>query len=115
MTFPVGNGFGQKDVAELIKQALPNGMEFSDLHRKLIETCELDSADADLAIDRAIGGIVRALSTNKANRPDPRQDPIAHHLFNEVWATLPRSRLFVWKKRRGGPWHDWNESRKRHE
>lgn len=112
MTFSVGNGFGQKDVAEFIKQAFQNGAEFARLHGELVEKFELNCSDADLAIDRAIGGIVLALTTNRANKPDLRQDPIAHHMFREVWTTLPRHKLFVHRRRAGGSWHDWNEARK---
>ena len=44
----------------------------------------LSAEDAELAVDRVCGGIVRAMTGNRANCPDRTKDPIA-------WMSFQRS------------------------
>ncbi len=112
MTFPVGNGLDQNDVAKHIKTAFLNSVDFHDLHEDLVTTFAIKRGDADLAIDRATGGVVRALTAIRSNKPDAKEDPIAYFMFREVWSSLPKQPIFFWKRQSGGLWKAWNENRK---
>jgi hypothetical protein len=45
---------------------------------------QISSEDADLALDRTFGGIVRASTENPRNRPDPETDPIAFESYERA-------------------------------
>jgi len=108
MRFPVGNGFEMKDVSAHIKSFFETpSHNFGRLHRELCEKFDLTCGDANLAIDRAQGGVVRALTTNIQNKPDPIEDPIANYMFNTVWNSLPTSGFIFKKRHQGGKWLNW--------
>ncbi|MBL4661052.1 MAG: hypothetical protein JKY19_11910 [Alcanivoracaceae bacterium] len=98
MTFPVGNGFELNDVSIHIKEFFEGSMGFSILHNELSNRFSLAEDDADLAIERAIGGVVRALTTNIKNEPDVNDDPIANFMFHIVWSSMPTKGILKRKK-----------------
>ncbi|MFT3781036.1 MAG: hypothetical protein QM790_03405 [Nibricoccus sp.] len=69
----------------------------------------LTEDDAYLALDRVPGGVIRALTGNPANRPDPSKDPLAHIAFEKVWSELPRVHWFSMRRKSIGRWHTWFE------
>jgi hypothetical protein len=112
MTFLVGNGFKISDVATYIKECFEESMDFAVIYEKLCSKFALAENDAELAIDRAVGGVVRALTTNIKNRPDENEDPVAYYLFNVVWQTLPSKGFFQQEKIANGPWLEWDNKRR---
>jgi len=112
MTFPVGNGGTIEDVAKFIEDSFNQSQDFEALFTELCSKFLLDEGDAELAIDRALGGIVRALTTNPDNEPDATEDPVANYMFHEVWKTLPESSDEANIKILGGKWYDWDQKRK---
>ncbi len=112
MTFPVGNGFSISDVAVYIKECFEGHMDFAEIYENLCNKFALAEDDGELAIDRAVGGVVRALTTNIENRPDEKEDPVAYYMFNMVWQTLPSKGFFQLKKVAAGPWLEWDNKRK---
>jgi hypothetical protein len=111
MTFPVGNGFNISDVSMYIKECFESHTEFSVIYQQLCSKFALTECDAELAIDRAVGGVVRALTTNIQNIPNEKEDPVAHYLFNAVWQTLPSKGILKKKKVAAGMWLEWNNLR----
>lgn len=45
---------------------------------------EISLEDAELAMDRTYGGIVRAATNNPVNEPDPASDPIAYESYGRA-------------------------------
>lgn len=102
---------GTLDFESLIDQILSrfrNYEDFSQIYEELIVP-NVAEEDRDLVLDRAIGGIVRALTGNQLNKPDKIQDPIAYKTFVVVWNSF-KIRFFgsAWV---GGFWKTWNEWR----
>ncbi len=112
MTFPVGNGYSMVDVSKYIKEHFESSNDFEELYKQLCAKFSLLESDAELAIERAVGGIVRGLTTNIENEPDPKEDPIANFMFHEVWSTLPIKDDSNGERIIGGKWHKWDEKRK---
>ena len=108
MNIVVGNGRTQRDVAECVLEYLKNGALAEEIHAGLTRTFSLTCDDADLALDRARGGIVRALTGNMSNAPNANKDPIARYAFDLVWATFPRKGFFSMGRIASGPWVDWH-------
>jgi len=96
---------------EQLTFALMDSLRKSDSYESMIRMCVSDYGlvedDADLAIDRVQGGIVRALTGLIDNRPDATKDPLAHCSFNEVWKTLPKKHWWSSKRESKGVWSDW--------
>ena len=68
--------------------------------------------DREIVLDRALGGIVRAMTGMFSNRPDKAKDPIAYRTFTEVWNSFDGINFFIFKwKKPGGFWKKWNDWR----
>jgi hypothetical protein len=67
--------------------------------------------DAFLTMDRVPGGVIRAITGNPANRPNPKKDPLAYTAFNAVWDELPRRHWFSRHRIPQGRWLSWFERR----
>jgi hypothetical protein len=111
MNISVGNGLSQRDVAEYVLDCLEHGLSHEEIHTGLTRTFALSCHDADLALDRAQGGIIRALTGSISNAPDNRKDPIARRTFDIVWSTLPRKSFFSRDRVSTGRWEEWYRSR----
>lgn len=105
---------GELDFDTFIEEVLNRFRSYEDftkIHNELIVPNVLES-DRNLVLDRAVGGIVRALTGAKANIPDKNKDPIAYKTFMEVWNTFEFKCLPIFKWRKvGGFWKEWNEWR----
>lgn len=69
-----------RSIAELVDVILTAALDNTpaeQIERLLVDQFGLSDDDADLARDRALGGLVRAATGNPANRPDPDKDPVA--------------------------------------
>jgi len=97
MSFPIGNGKSEDDVARCILDAFQEKLNFEVIFEKIMEEFCLTDGDADLAIDRTMGGIVCALTANERNESDSEKDPLAWRSFKEVWE-LQGSGDFRWHK-----------------
>lgn len=83
MTIVLGNG----TVGELVDFIIETGLAGADPQ----QTCgeiqarfRISPEDAELAMDRTYGGIVRAKTKNPLNRPDPETDPIAFESYERA-------------------------------
>lgn len=98
-----------EELVEAILTELPAFSDYDDVRRKLCARFGLSEDDATLALDRVPGGVVRALSENPENRPNPIKDPLANVAFEKVWAELPRRHLLSPRKKAHGKWLAWFE------
>jgi hypothetical protein len=73
-----------KDFGDHIFVANNEGREHELLIAELCKGFGLLPEDAELAIDRVCGGVVRALTGNQANCPDRIKDPIAWMSFQRA-------------------------------
>lgn len=112
MSVRVGSGKSVEDLAKFLLQTLLARTHYEEAIRSSIAQFSLSEDDADLAYDRAQGGVVRALTGNPANRPDPVKDPVGYYAFRQVWATLPRAHRFSRRRKAQGVWSDWYDSRR---
>ena len=104
---------GEIDFETLIDQVLSRFRAYEDFNKiydELIVT-NVSEYDRDIVLDRALGGIVRALTGNKLNRPDKTKDPIAYKTFVTVWNTFEDKGFLLKKKKVGGFWKKWNDWR----
>ena len=65
----------------VIQQAL-QGTSDAETENKLMAAFGFSSEESALVRDRVFGGIVRATTANKSNRPDSKKDPFAYASFN---------------------------------
>ncbi len=112
MTFPIGDGFEVNDVSTYIQEFFEVSIEFSVLHNDLCNKFSLTDDDASLAIERAISGVVRALTTNIKNEPSITEDPIANFMFNIVWDSMPSKGILKRRKIASGKWLNWDNQRR---
>ena len=92
MRITLPSGRTVSDVVDLVLARVAEGTSQHALRAELAAEFELNADDAELARDRALGGIVRAGAGNKFNRPDPLKDPIAYESYQRATAdpSLPR-------------------------
>jgi hypothetical protein len=83
MRVPLAPGRTVEELVDHVLRAALEGRDTSLLLRELVTTFGLSEEDAELALDRVFGGIVRAATKNPANCPDREKDPIA-------WASFDR-------------------------
>ena len=81
---------------------------WDEMSLKIMQDFGLSEDDAILAIDRVQGGMVRAVTGNPVNRPDPIKDPLAHMSFERIWSELPRVHIFSRRRNPYGKWADWS-------
>ena len=111
MTISIGSGQTHSDVADALLDLIEQGQNFETAIAEISRAFQLSDTDAELALDRAHGGIVRAMTGNPANSPSPEKDPIAFRTFEVVWNTFPRKGMFSRKREPTGKWLSWYEAR----
>ncbi len=105
MTFPIGNGKTAPELGEWLMDTFEERWSYEKTTSECMRLFGVSEDDAHLAQDRAMGGIARALTANRANEPDSTKDPLAYYTFQRVWESLPRNVLF--KRKPGGKWSLW--------
>ena len=111
MSVRIAAGKTEEDLTLRIMSALRDRASTSDMMNICMEDFGLTEDDADLAIDRVHGGIVRAITCNPKNKPDKEKDPLAWHSFVKVWQTLPKLHWWSSKRDNKGEWLDWHNER----
>jgi hypothetical protein len=111
MSVQLISSISEDELVKRVMQAFRQEMPFAEVLTGIVTPCVIDEDDADLVLDRALGGIVRALTGGRQNCPDKRKDPVAWRTFMIVWETLPRKRWWSSDKVANGYWHDWNQRR----
>ena len=81
LSIPLRDGATPDDVARDVLQRAMAGASGDELVRGVQERFLLSAEDAELACDRAFGGVVRAATGLQANYPDPSLDPVAAASF----------------------------------
>ena len=81
MSVPLNANLTVKEVAGFVIQQALQGTSDTDNEKGLIAAFGLSPDDAALIRDRVFGGIVRAATGNKANRPSSKKDPFAYTSF----------------------------------
>ena len=84
MTIPLPRGRTEDELVEHIVNAMLQDTPPEVIKREVMAAFELSEADAELALDRTFGGIVRAATENSANSPPREKDPVA-------WASFQRA------------------------
>ena len=113
MNVEIGNGRSVGELAESIMKALLDRTSPVEILGRIRRDFALSEDDAELAFDRAQGGIVRAVTGNAVNRPSRTKDPIAYHTFEAVWKDFPKVSRFGKKRDPSGVWVEWlNEQRR---
>jgi hypothetical protein len=79
-------GCNVEDLVNHVLVANKEGRQHEVVVAELGEQFGLSVEDAELAMDRVCGGVVRALSGNRANCPDRMKDPIAWASFQRAMA-----------------------------
>lgn len=74
------------DVVDLVLSRTAAGQSGPEIDAALVTELGLSEDDAELARDRAFGGIVRAGTGNEANRPSRLKDPVAHESYERALA-----------------------------
>ena len=69
------------EITSFVIQQTLSGMSDESNENSLVTTFGFSPDDAALIRDRVFGGIVRAATGNKSNRPDLVKDPFAHASF----------------------------------
>ena len=110
MTISILSGQSHQDVADWILDEIVR-RDPQAIARDLIGKFGVSEEDAYLALDRAQGGLVRAMTGNPKNAPDPRKDPIARRTFDIAWNSFPREGWLSRKRKPAGKWLVWYESR----
>lgn len=84
VALPVGRTVA--DIVDLVLSRAEEGRSAAEIEAALVTELGLSTDDAELARDRAFGGIVRGSTRNEANRPSPVKDPVAHESFERALA-----------------------------
>ncbi|MEU8180701.1 hypothetical protein AB0B85_21775 [Micromonospora sp. NPDC049044] len=77
LTVRLARGTSLRALVLYLRAADEEGTRRRDVLAVLTERFALSFDDARLAMDRVGGGVVRAVSGNSANEPDPVKDPVA--------------------------------------
>jgi hypothetical protein len=103
-------GMSEDALVEKLIAAFKDDIDFDVIHSEIISPYLTNPEDADLVLDRALGGIVRALTGNMRSCPDQTKDPIAWRTFMVVWETLPKKSWFSSDRKAQGFWNDWHDN-----
>jgi len=77
MNIAVGDGHSLEELVDYVLQSTVHGQTKAAMVEHLSEAFRLSPVDAELALDRAYGGVVRAATGQAANRPNKDKDPVA--------------------------------------
>lgn len=94
-------------IVESVLQKLLDHRPNDQCIEELIADHQISHDDAELAMDRIQGGVIRALTGNPANRPDRIKDHLAWLAFKSVWLEFPRKHFFTRKRLPQGRWVSW--------
>ena len=100
-----------QELSVTLIESLKKRDSYDDMKKICHDIFGLSDEDAELAMDRVQGGIVRAITCNLKNKPDKNKDPLAWHSFNKVWGTLPKLHWWSSKRDNKGEWLDWHNER----
>lgn len=104
---------GQLTLEQLVEALInefKNHTSFDEIYETLIVN-NVSEFDREIVLDRAIDGIVRALTGSAENRPDQAKDPIAFKTFTEVWNSFETKDPISKEKIIGGFWVAWDHWR----
>jgi len=113
MSIVLSSGKTNEELANFLLKKLEVHCSYESMLSEIITLFGANEDDADLAIDRVQGGIVRALTGNPVNEPDKSKDPLAWHSFQVVWSKLPKKHLFSKYKKPSGKWEAWYNDRQK--
>jgi len=83
MTIVVPTGRSLDDVVDYVLQSTIRGVSPAKMVAQLSVEFGLTQADAELALDRTYGGVVRAATGQKSNCPTRDKDPVAWLSFQK--------------------------------
>jgi len=85
MAVPLPEGVTIASLAEYVVSSAADG-ESHDVRIATLLSWGLTSDDAELACDRALGGVFRAGTTSSENEPSAEKDPIAYCSYHQCRA-----------------------------
>jgi len=83
MNIAVGNGHSLEELVDYVLQSTASSDGKAAMVEHLSHEFGLSQADAELALDRAYGGMVRAVTGQTANCPAKDKDPVAWISFHK--------------------------------
>jgi hypothetical protein len=78
-------GRAPSDLVDVVLAEVLQDTPSPTIQRLLITRLGISEADAKLAVDRTLGGVMRA-GTDPRNRPDPDKDPVAYEGYRRASA-----------------------------
>jgi hypothetical protein len=99
----------ESDLVKWLVSALAGHLPSRQIHLKLVSRFGLADDEARIVEERAIDGILCAISGSKRNLPDPKADPIGHAAFSLVWDTFNQNSFFDTRHSPSRKWLDWKE------
>lgn len=69
------------DLVDFVLQSAMHGVPAKRIVKRLAKEFDLSKHDAELAVDRSFGGLVRAATRNPLNCPPQDKDPVAWESF----------------------------------
>ena len=108
MSVKIKEGKSEDQLTLALMDCLRKRDSFDEMVSICTSNYDLADDEANLAIDRVQGGIVRALSCRIDNRPDVTKDPLAYIAFNEVWKTMQKKNWWSSERDNNGEWLEWH-------
>ena len=109
MTVVVPTGRALNDIVDYVLQAKIRHETPSNMARHLVDEFGLTQSDAELALDRTCGGVVRAATGHRGNCPPKDKDPLAWlsfqrclkqpELIGAIYPQFARSAQKAWWRR----------------
>ncbi len=109
LRIPIAPGRQTDELIDLVFEAMLTFAPTDPVCLMLQQRFGLSADDVMLALDRIPGGVVRALTGNAANCPDPTKDPLAYASFQRVWAEFPLTAISSQTRTPSGRWVKWFE------
>ena len=83
MNIALGNGHSLEELVEYVLQSTPRSDAKAATAEHLSQKFGLSAVDAELALDRVYGGVLRAATGQTANCPAKDKDPVAWVSFHK--------------------------------
>jgi len=109
MTKAVEREYLERDLAKWLLAAIESHSPNEQIQSTLVSEFGLPENEAHLAWERAVDGILGAISGSRKNMPDSKFDPIGHTIFNLVWSTFNQNSFFDRRRTPNRKWLDWKE------
>ena len=109
MTTSAKSEQSENDLAKWLVTALEDHLPSKQIQLTLVSKFGLTDDEALIVEERAIDGILCAISGSKRNMPDAKTNPIGHAAFELVWDAFTQNSFFDKRHTPNRRWLDWKE------